>query len=315
MIDSTSMPEGFKIKNGSLWGLNKDGDWCQQTANTVIYVTAHVRAPDQSGWGKSCIVIDLNRKTHSFVIQNADLMGSGSSAIRKIVDQGLTILPGCEKSIICFLLLSSPDHMNICALATGWLDSEANVFVLPNQIIGSIGDGEKVVYEPELNSKTALSITSKGTLEEWKENVAELARHNAILVFGILAALAGCLFRHLGIDGAGWNFHGHSSRGKTTLLTTSSSGWGNGVDPAIDSVNSFCRRWNSTGNALEAIAAAHCDMAICLDELGGTSSNSLDRDIYLLTGGQGKASLTSSRGIRLTRTWRGNCLSEADQKK
>lgn len=313
MTLNNSMPEGFKVENDSLWGLNKNGDWLQLTSNTMLSVNAHVRSPDQSGWGKSCSVVDLNGKNHVFVIQSADLMGGGKHAIRTIVDQGLTIMPGCEKHIVNYLLLSCPENMNIWATSTGWLDSEANVFVLPNQVIGSIGDGENVVYEPELNSKTAQSITAKGTLEEWKENVAVLARNNELLMFGILAALAGCLFRLLGISGAGWNIHGHSSRGKTTWLVTSSSVWGNGIDPALDSVNSFTRRWNTTGNALEAIAAAHCDLAICLDELGSNASNSLDRDIYTITGGQGKTSLTSHRAMRYTRTWRGNCLSTGEK--
>jgi hypothetical protein len=240
-------------------------------------------------------------------------MGGGKNAIRTIVNHGLTIMPGCEKAIVNYLLLSTPVDTNIRVTSTGWPDTEDNVFVLPNQIIGSMGGGEKVVYEPELNSKTAQSIRAKGTLKDWKEKVALLARYNEILVFGILAALAGCLFKLLGIDGAAWNIHGHSSRGKTTFLCTLSSGWGDGVDPAIDSVNSFARRWNSTGNALEAMVAAHCDTAICLDELGSSSSTTLDKDIYLITGGQGKVSLTSNRAIRHTRTWRGNCISTGEK--
>jgi hypothetical protein len=311
--EMAQLPEGFKIEKSSLFGLNKDGDWIQLTGNTLVSVKAHVRSPDQKGWGKYCEVTDLNGKTHQLVIYNADLANGGKSAIRTLADHGLTILPGCEKSIASFMQLSCPEEMNIRANSTGWLDSEANVFVLPNQIIGSIGPDETVVYEPELNSKTAVSICSKGTLEEWQENVALLVKNNAILIFGILAALAGSLFRLLGIDGSGWNLHGHSSRGKTTWLVIASSTWGNGVDPAIDSVNSFCRRWNTTGNALEAIAAAHCDLAICLDELGSNNSNDLDRDVYLITGGQGKASLTSQRSMRATRTWRGNCLSTGEK--
>ena len=313
MDAAITFPEGFKLKTDSLWGLNKDGDWVQLTGNTMLYVTAHVRSSDQNGWGKSCKVVDLNGNAHCFVIQNTDMMGGGKNAIRTIVNQGLTILPGCEKPIVSYLMLSSPEDMNIRATSTGWLDSDANVFVLPNQILGSIGEGEHVVYEPELNSKTALSITVKGSLEEWKENVALLARNNELLIFGILAALAGCLFKLLGIDGAGWNIHGHSSRGKTTFLCVLSTCWGNGIDPALDSVNSFARRWNTTGNALEALVAAHCDTCIPLDELGGSPSNSLDRDIYLITGGQGKSSLTSHRAIRHTRTFRGNCLSTGEK--
>ena len=308
-----NLPEGFKAEDGSLYAVDKEGEWVKVTNQTFIFVTAHVRSPDQSGWGKSCIVIDLKGKEHSFVIQNADLMGGGKSAIRTIVNHGLTVMPGCEKYVVSYLLLSTPEDMNIRVTSGGWADTEDPVFVLPSQINGNMDHGEKVVYEPEVNSKTAQSVTSRGTLAQWKTSVAELARNNHLIVFGILAALAGCLFRLLGISGAGWNIHGHSSRGKTTFLCVASSTWGNGIDPALDSVNSFARRWNTTGNALEAIAAAHCDTAICLDELGGYPGNSLDQDIYLITGGQGKTSLTSSRAMRFTRTWRGNCLSTGEK--
>jgi hypothetical protein len=307
------LPEGYEIKKSSLWSLNKDGDWVQLTGNTLVSVIAHVRSSDSKGWGKYCEVADLSGSTHRIAIYNADLSNGGKAAIRSLADLGLTILPDGEKSIIKLIQLSYPDNMYIRANSTGWLDSVKNIFVLPNQVIGNIGQDETVIYEPEINSKTSVSICSKGTVEEWKENVALLAKNNAILIFGILAALSGCLFRILGIDGAGWNLHGHSSRGKTTFLLAASSCWGNGVDPSIDSVNSFCRRWNTTTNALEAIAAAHCDLAICLDELGSGDINNLDKSIYMITGGQGKDSLTSQRSIRATRSWRGNCLSTGEK--
>ena len=66
----------------------------------------------------------------------------------------------------------------------------------------------------------------------------------------------------LGHEGCGFNFYGHSSRGKTTLAKAAASVWGKGDSPG------FVRSWRSTANALEATAALHTDTLLVLDELG-----------------------------------------------
>lgn len=304
------LPEGYEYRGGSLYGMNKDGDFVQLTLGTPIFVIAHARTTDQDGWSALCEMEDMGKKRKRFTLPFSSLVGGGSSAIREMAYRGLMVCPGAEKQIVAYLMSCKPAKRLLRAMNTGWVDG-MNVFALPNQVIGNTG-GEAVVYEPELSTKIPQSIIVKGTLDEWKNNIAAHARSNSLLIFGLLAALVGPLLKILGLDGGGHHIHGLSSRGKTTLLQVIASVWGVGSDPAVDA-NSYAKRWNLTANAIEALAASFSDLIICLDELGSYSGTDLGRDAYALAGGQGKAALNSQRYLRAIRTWRGNIFSTGEK--
>ncbi len=254
---------------------------------------------------------DRDDRTHKINIPSSDLLGGGLTAVKQLVDNGLGLCPGMEKSLVKYLQCCYPATRLPRVMNSGWVDN-MHVFVLPSQVFGQTL-GETIAYEPEQNSKTVRSITCQGTLEEWQENIAAHTKGNSILLNCILLALTGPLLKILGLDGGGFHIYGHSSRGKTTALQVAASVWGCGSDPAIDSVNSFAQRWNSTANALEAIAAVHSDLLTALDELGTYNGTDLGIDVYTIAGGQGKSTLTSSRKIRQVRTWRGNILSNGEK--
>lgn len=304
------LPDGFDIEHDCLFGTDKEGCPVQVTTTPVV-VTAFSRTVDNAAWNIVTKFNDHDRRTHKINIATSDLLGGGLTAVKQLVDNGLGLCPGMEKQLVKYLQCCHPATRLLRVMNSGWVDN-MHVFVLPSEVFGQTL-GETIAYEPERNSKTVRSITSKGTLEDWQANIAAHTKGNYILINCILLSLTGPLLKILGLDGGGFHIYGHSSRGKTTALQVAASVWGCGSDPAIDSVNSFAQRWNSTANALEAIAAVHSDLLTALDELGTYNGTDLGVDVYTLAGGQGKSTLTSSRKIRQVRSWRGNILSNGEK--
>src|SRR5262249_43831620 len=103
-----------------------------------------------------------------------------------------------------------------------------------------------------------------------------------------------------------------SSKGKTTAGQVAASVWGSGADPAEAAGAAFVRKWNATANAVEAIAAEHCDGLLVLDEIGEAQAPDLGRLIYQLAGGQGKSSISRDTAQRMPRTWRVLVLSTGE---
>jgi uncharacterized protein (DUF927 family) len=80
--------------------------------------------------------------------------------------------------------------------------------------------------------------------------------------------------------------------------------WGCGADPADAPEAAFIRKWNSTANALEGLAAAHTDGVMILDELQSCAAKDFGSVIYNLFGGQGKSAMDASRNLKKQRAWR-----------
>jgi uncharacterized protein (DUF927 family) len=59
--------------------------------------------------------------------------------------------------------------------------------------------------------------------------------------------------------------------------------WGGG------GLKGWARSWRTTDNALEAVAAAHCDLLLCLDEMSEAGAEVVAASSYMLANGAGKS--------------------------
>ncbi len=182
----------------------------------------------------------------------------------------------------------------------GWTNSNNLEFVLPNRIIKSAGQ-EQIYYRPVGYSPPAQTMTSSGTLQDWKDYIAGKCVDLPYCVFVLACAFAAPLLKAANLESGGFHFHQNSGKGKTTLLQIASSVFGNGSEP---SNTSFMKKWNNTANGLEGIAAAHNDLAPILDEIGSISVPDFQALVYNLLGNQGKGSMTQDRVLRTPRSWR-----------
>ena len=139
------------------------------------------------------------------------------------------------------------------------------------------------------------SINQKGTLDEWKENIAKYCVGNSRLVFSVCLGFASLLLKICDVDSCGFNIVGKSSIGKTTCLKVAASIFGN---------PKYINVWRSTDNALETLAFKRNDMLLILDEIGLSDSNKIGDISYMFSSGQGKHRLDKNCNQRRLREWR-----------
>ncbi|MFN9977202.1 MAG: DUF927 domain-containing protein, partial [Phycisphaerae bacterium] len=80
----------------------------------------------------------------------------------------------------------------------------------------------------------------------------------------------------VGAEGGGIHYRGPSSCGKSTLLQAAGSVFGGG------GLRGWVRSWRATDNALESVAAAHCDLPLLLDEMGEAGADTVAAAAYML---------------------------------
>jgi putative DNA primase/helicase len=162
--------------------------------------------------------------------------------------------------------------------------------VLPRE---TIGDGaERIVFQSE--SQIENTFTMKGTPEQWRDRVGALCVGNSRWLCGGL-----CLCR--AAVAPGW--HGerrHSLSGRQFQRQDHSLK----VAASVYGGPGYLQRWRTTDNALEAIAAQHCDCLLILDELAQVDPKTAGECAYMLANEQGKARATRTGTPRARQTWR-----------
>jgi uncharacterized protein (DUF927 family) len=186
------------------------------------------------------------------------------------------------------------------ANATGWVTGvDKAAFVLPNKIVGHIGNARVVA---DSSAFASIKIAAAGTFEDWQHGVAAKARGNSRLTLAICAALTSPLLRFAStITPTILHFFADSSCGKTSTLLAAGSVWGGADGDPLG----YGQSWNATSNFILAIAAAHTDTLLTLDELRTASAPDVVKAAYTLAGGQGRGRLTKDaqrRGIDRFRT-------------
>jgi uncharacterized protein (DUF927 family) len=180
----------------------------------------------------------------------------------------------------------------------GW---HGSVYVVPSETIGE--RTEQVVFQNIHAIEPAFSTA--GTVEDWRDNVATMARGNSRMVFALSVAFAGPLLEPAGEDSGGFHLRGPSSTGKSTGLRLAASVWGN--------PSRYCRLWRATANGLEGLACLHNDGVLILDELGQVDPREAGEAAYMLANGRGKARAARDGTARQSATWRSLFLSAGEE--
>ncbi|WP_374303784.1 DUF927 domain-containing protein [Ferrovibrio sp.] len=135
----------------------------------------------------------------------------------------------------------------------------------------------------------------KGTLKAFKEQASIFGEGNSTVIFCTASALAGPLLKVLGLEGVIFCFQGPSSTGKTSTLDFACSVVGG--DP--DHKQGFRSSWNTTDNAVEALAYEGSDSLAAMDDTlllsgrGSEKGQALSNGIFSLTSGGEKRRLNA----------------------
>lgn len=315
--EKTNLPKGhlakpFKYGDGVFHLLENGLYYIEQTKDdeykryisSPIKVLAQTRDTTNNAWGRLLEWYDADGIKHTQAL-SMELFQSDGVELRKALSyQGVVIAPdGRARNLLQSYLMSYPtDTRALCVDRVGWHD---NVFVLPNQQIGQHENGDLIVYQT--TQAIDSNYQSKGTLEQWKNNISIPIATHSKLVVALSSAFAGQLLAPLEQqNGAGVHFKGQSSKGKTTALYVGCSVWGK--------PSNYCKTWKSTGNALEHTAYVHNDGLLALDEIGEVANpKELGNIAYMLANGKGKARLTKQITAKPSYTWKVIFLSTGEK--
>lgn len=235
-------------------GVDRDGKpTAPEWVCSRLDVEALTRDQDGQGWGYLLAFADAAHRVKQWAMPARMLAGDGGEYRAVLLSMGLRLSASARARNLLtqYIQTRQPDEHATCTDRVGW---HGHSFVLPHETIGD--DGERIVFQTENAMENTYRV--RGTVEAWKERVAALCVGNSRLAFSVACAFAGALLRPSGMESGGFHFRGDSSSGKTTALKVAASVFGGA---------NYLQRWRTTDNALEAIAAQHCDGLLILDEL------------------------------------------------
>lgn len=281
-----SRPDGVYYREPSKNGDERTPVWLC----SPLQVVAQTR-DTSGGWGLYLAVQDPLGETHQWAMPRSMMGGNGTAYREELLRMGLRLGYNGNKRLYEYLMSASPERLMRCVSSTGWHDGR---FVLPDITYGP-QVGEEIIVQ---GSSSENPFRTQGSLEGWQDQIGRLCEGNSRLALAVSAAFAGPLLHLFGHESGGFHFTGNSSVGKSTLLMAAGSVCGGGGQTG------FVRTWRTTDNSLEAVAPAHNDALLCLDEIGQVAPNVAAGIAYMLANGQGKGRACKDGSSRLMHSWR-----------
>lgn len=291
----------FTVDDGGVWshGFSQQGDplpavWICSPLN----ITAQSRDAANGEWGYLLEFADADGKPKRWAMPASMLAGDGTQYRSTLLGMGLQIGAGvtAKNQLTVYIQTQKTDVRVRCTDRIGWHD---DVYVLPDR---TIGEGEeKVMFQAA--GGVVSQFKQRGTLEQWRDEVAALCCGNSRMAFCVSAAFAAPLLHHSGVASGGFHIWGDSSSGKSTAFKVAGSVYG-GKD--------YARNWRMTDNALEMVAAQHSDALLLLDEIAQVDPKVVGDTVYMLANETGKGRATQTATARKVHTWRVLFLSDGE---
>lgn len=284
------------------FGINKNGNPYDFWVCDPLYVEAET-VDRETGW--HCLQLKfLARKGKGryewleWVMPLEHIGGRGDEVPKVLSRMGLKMSRKKRAEIPDYLSeYSSPERIVTSTRVAGWHSDSC--FVLPGEVIGD----DDVLFQE--SGATGRLYSQKGSLEDWKRNVAAYCQGNPVLILSVSLALAGTLLKKVSVNGGGVHLVGDSSTGKSLSQLVAASVWGD--------AERFKLSWKITPNALENEAQARSDTFIALDEIKESKPNAVQEMAYMLANGSGKATMTQTRESREVARWRILTLSSGEK--
>jgi hypothetical protein len=235
------------------------------------------------------------------------LHGEPSALCQFLAEQGLEIEARVEarKAFAYYLSRIDTEQRITLAPRIGWTDiGGQRIFVLLAETIATKPLSEQVRLAVSVASHS--KIEARGTLEDWKREVASLTTGNPLAVLAISMGFASPLLELTRYESGGIHLHGTSGIGKTTCARLMASVFGRGDE------HGALRSWRTTANASEASLAGANDVGIVFDEHGQVDPAAMYEMVYMITGGVGKTRMRRDASLREPFAWRVLALSTGE---
>ena len=304
----SDLPPGFSRQKGGIYysveTKNADGELVEEWVYlcTDFRSVAMTRDGDGEAWGLVLEIPDADGEVHEYVMPKDSLAGDGAEYRRELLSRGFDMASGRAARAKLHELLSRmrPQVRARCVSRCGWHERR---FVLPDGSSYGEDHGERIVLQPAPREHP---FRTAGNLTDWQNEIGRYAVGNSRLALAISCAPAAPLAHLLQVEGGGFHLFGRSSRGKTTTLQVAGSFCGGG------GLTGFVRSWRATDNALEAVAAAHSDNLLLLDEVGQAGAEAVGAVVYMLSNQVGKTRARRDGSGRKPQEWRITWLSSGE---
>jgi len=169
--------------------------------------------------------------------------------------------------------------------------------------------GQELLLAPGADAKqyyidiAAPRLAQSGTLERWNQEVLSPVSNNHILTGAVQIGLASTMLDLVpGVSSCTFNFFGGAGRGKTLLLSTVASLFGNTTAPGHASAGrngkSIIETFGSTELALQAKGQATSIGPMLIDEIGSNNFGVLDKFIYVTGNGNSRTRLSNNGNVQ-----------------
>ena len=297
----SSIPDGYEqLPDGIYFKPSNDEEAEPVFICTPLRVDALFCDNDNKRWGRLVSVKTADDQWHEIPVLDAELFRRSTDTIANLVDHGLELGNGklAKEHLPVLLKGWKPVKRLLSVTRPGWVDDNYDAFLVGTKIIGS-----REVLPPTIPAVIRSGLTTKGVVEDWKQNVGMKCQGNPLMILAVSLAFSGPLFAPLGMHGGGLHFRGASSSGKSTLLKLAASVWGG---------HQLISQWRATTNGLEAIAGSMNDLLLPLDEIAEISSRELPKAIYMLANGTGKTRMTTAVNLDEQARWRVALISSGE---
>ena len=278
---------GFRLTKNSLdYYDEQKKEWIKICA--PLKIIALTRELEEENAGRLVEFKDRQGQIKQVKIFDSWLSKDGSKIHDVLYKYGLDI--GTEgktkRKLNEFLNLINPVKTISYTIKSGW---HSRSFLTAYKVYGE--DDGTLIHLP---SAEPAKLQSKGTLDEWKNNIAALCINNSRLTLAVSAAFASMILTPCNADNFFLHFYGRSSQGKTTMLDVAASVFGD---------HSYTRTWRMTDNGLEGIAMAHNDLCLFLDEISECDPFKVGAMAYMIVNGSGKTRATTQGLARRVMRW------------
>lgn len=283
-------PAGWFYDEGGIRRIDEKTSLPVLVCRTPLILTQRLKSME-TGEEKMEIAFKRDGTWHKAIFPRSTIFTS--RGITTLSDLGCTVTSENAKQVVRFLEALEAENIDIISKAesTSTMGWQTRGRFLP-------AHGEDIILDvdPSLRGWAAAYHYS-GTLEDWLELMRpnrERDKFRFILAASFTAPLLRIIQQRIFFV---YNWGG-SKGGKTAALKAALSAWG---DPERLMVN-----FNATQVALERMAGFYNDLPMGIDErqLAGAKQESLERIVYMIASGTGRARGSKAGGLQALNTWR-----------
>jgi putative DNA primase/helicase len=258
------------------------------------------RKTEKQSWRHHFLITERNGNESAFELPREKLAGTGTSAIRMLMNAGVHVVGRevAQKALVQFLHFR-PKREIIRMPWVGWAQVGSHwIFVRPDEVIMPAGmpKAQSTTYVLDAVA-TRHGLHVEGTAAEWAAEVATPLRGNSNVALSFATFFAAALLHFASEPGGGNHLHGPSTIGKTMVSDAGQSIYGWPLETADDA---FGVTWAGSEAGFDALALARTDLGLPLDEITLANRRSAEQIVYKLASGTKGPRATSTGHLRET---------------